>query len=126
MTPEQQRIAIAEARGWTNASWSIHFGLRAVVPESQGFHLEQIPDYLYDLNACHEMEKNIPEGQFRKYASELMDVCGNHPVGCIPDYPEDLLRLFHLVHATATQRAEAFLRTIGKWSPSPHQPGSDK
>lgn len=66
---------------------------------------QQPPNYCGDLNAMHEAEKTLgdfsmpmeAETKMAKYWDELakFDTC------CI--------------HATASQRAEAFLRTIGKW-----------
>lgn len=57
------------------------------------------PDYLNDLNACHEMEKALSLDQKIQYDKHLAE----HPdVG-------------FTWGATAAQRAEAFLRTIGKW-----------
>ena len=99
MTPEQQRIAIAEACGWKPDKR----GLGWLSPH--GYYSPE-PDYLNDLNAMHEAEKIIPRqlfhvdywqkgyGRFQQILSGLT----------ITPYS-----------ATASQRAEAFLRTIGKW-----------
>ncbi len=57
-------------------------------------------NYHGDLNAMHEAEKVLTKEQEDEYTVTL----------CIEVQPEP--RLFH---ATAAQRAEAFLRTIGKW-----------
>lgn len=98
MTPEQQRIAIAEACGWTTK----HKGLW--VERLQTY--AALPDYLNDLNAMHDAEDWIPHhlshidywqkgyGRFQTLLAELT----------ITPYS-----------ATASQRAEAFIRTIGKW-----------
>ncbi len=59
---------------------------------------ELIPDYLNDLNAMHQAEKVLTKDEATTYA------CGKLRGG-----------LFDAVHATASQRAEAFLHTIGKW-----------
>lgn len=92
MNPEQQRIAIAEACGWEP------------IPEGH-FHPDNpigqtMPDYLNDLNAMHEAEKVLTNEQLEVYCNILHKP--NHGV-------------YWAIHATASQRAEAFLRTIGKW-----------
>lgn len=53
-------------------------------------------NYCSDLNAMHEAEKNMCKQEFFVYLRKL-------PIG--PDS----------ITATAHQRAEAFLRTLGKW-----------
>jgi hypothetical protein len=97
MTKEQQRIAIAKACGWNSKSdFQINANLRYhatwVESENRGFF---IPDYLNDLNAMHEAENSLlSTGKLEE------------------DYYYAIDRSFR---ATAAQRAEAFLRTIGKW-----------
>ena len=98
MTPEQQRIAIAEACGWKPDKR----GLGWLSPH--GYYSPE-PDYLNDLNAMHDAEEMLigdePEN------SELWcDFQTNLVIAC-PAYLS--------YHATASQRAEAFLKTIGKW-----------
>lgn len=99
MTPERQRIA------------------EAISPEGQRGHpLDergeevQPPDYLHDLNAMHEAEKSLNEKQQEEYFYELFGVCGIDPTE-----PAAPVLIFKALHATAAQRREAFLRTIGKW-----------
>jgi hypothetical protein len=103
MTPEQQRIAIAEACGWSYRKtefctywWNDEVN-KTLPPNDDGFR--PCPDYLNDLNAMHEAEKVLTIEQQRRYAAEL----GRSYDGS-----------FLHVTATAAQRAEAFLRTIGK------------
>lgn len=62
--------------------------------------------YTSDLNACHEMEKTLTNGQWLIYEYALQS-----PSAMRGDYHHR-----HIIHATAAQRAEAFLRTIGKWT----------
>jgi hypothetical protein len=94
MTPEQQKIAIAEACGiGSEDQWG------RLYKTPQGV-VRDCPDYLNDLNAMHEAEKVLMENDphaYGCYSCELYEQYGN------------------TVHLTATQRAEAFLRTIGKW-----------
>jgi hypothetical protein len=88
MTREQQRIAIAEACGWKT-------GYR----DPEAWH--PLPDYLNDLNAMHEAEKAMNNNDWWKFVEHLTNICGGGTALGIS--------------ATASQRAEAFLRTIGKW-----------
>ena len=93
MTPEQQRIAIAQACGW----W---------ISESLSIWQHKTkdgapPDYLNDLNAMQQMEKAMNNNDWWKFVEHLTNICGGGiALG---------------ISATAPQRAEAFLRTIGKW-----------
>jgi hypothetical protein len=95
MNKEAQRITIAEACGWKT-------GYR----DPEAWH--PLPDYLNDLNAMHEAEKVLGEKRIRSYAFTLAQVLDTSPTVDLDDQ-------FLNIHATARQRAEAFLRTIGKW-----------
>lgn len=104
MTSEQQRIAIAEWCGWAIHDSSIMFGRH-----KDGCRSATLPDYLSDLNAMHEAEKVLDttnggpkSGDCLRYAycRELYKL--------VPEWMQPF-------RATATQRAEAFLRTIGNW-----------
>lgn len=121
MTPEQQRIAIAEwcgikCKSCNNTGILNKFGDKqyAEIRSSQPHWLKvwpdkepdiaclhnSLPNYLNDLNAMHEAEKKLLNS---KYAIHLRNVTGHK----YTDPP--------LWHATAAQRAEALLRTIEKW-----------
>lgn len=111
MNKDNQRIAIAEACGW----YEIHYyGTENNGPESDinplrlvGKRSKQgvgswavicsVPDYPTDLNAMHEAEKMLTADQWYEY-DRLMP-----------------LRDPQKMHATAAQRAEAFLKAIEKW-----------
>ena len=116
MSPEAQRIAIAEACGWVreytnvqtwnaglNSSEGGYEPIRTMLFRRKGkcFSAENLPDYLNDLNAMHEAEKTLTyaQGGRMTVCIERMNCAGYGP------------QLF----ATAPQRAEAFLRTLGKW-----------
>ena len=98
MKPEKQRIAIAEACGWTEISDWKAAGINGQHPTEPW--TDVIPDYPQDLNAMHEAEKVLTREQEKEYAYQLEAAC------CPLEYGW---------HATAAQRAEAFLKTIGKW-----------
>jgi len=107
MSPNEQRIAIAEACGWTNIR-EREFG-RGLVGEHPTIKTHAgIDDYLNDLNACHEMEKHL--GQLRSgiYSCELRKIISKF--NSEPPY----VNSFEW-HATAAQRCEAFLKTLGLW-----------
>jgi len=106
MNPEAQRIAIAEACGWKSPKhpevieaikdWphSRDRGIWWMKPNSKEFAwLTDVPDYLNDLNACHEMEKVLDGSQILSYLVLLQ-----------PNW-----------FPTAAQRCEAFLITLGLW-----------
>ena len=112
MKPEEQRIAIAEILGWTQIThnnYDHRTYRRELVGQTPNGVTNQtiLPDYLNDLNAMHEAEKlirsklNKRNGQVYAYLyeSELSNLTGGEPI-----------------YATAAQRAEAFLKTIGQWN----------
>jgi hypothetical protein len=105
MTPEQQRIAIAEACGWTEIISTPHDPMPPKGRECKGANWgKPIPNYLNDLNAMHDAEKAMNNNDWWKFVEHLTNICGGGTALGIS--------------ATASQRAEAFLRTIGKWEES--------
>ncbi len=104
MNPEAQRIAIAEACGWTRFTPGT---IQYTAQRSDG-KWDLIPDYLNDLNAMHEAVKSLPQNMMPRYFSCLCSVvsCGIAIYG----YSQ-------ATEATAAQRAEAFLRTLNLWKP---------
>lgn len=82
---------------------------------------EPLPDYLNDLNAMHEVEKLLTEDKKYDYGEHLRASSGNvGPKG--GHFTPNGFGCFQLAHVTATQRAEAFLRAIGKWQDEPTNP----
>jgi hypothetical protein len=122
MKPEQQRIAIAEACGWT-AREDIENFWRAVDASGNMTHElwmsesnvweAGIPNYLNDLNAMHDAEKVLTKANWGGYAAELYRITDAHNHGISPNH-----HWLAVAFSTAAQRAEAFLRTIGKWEES--------
>jgi hypothetical protein len=104
MTPEQKRIAIAEALGYTHVRIikaiegppDIGIGHHPTKPHS-------VPDYLNDLNAMHEAEKVLTEEQRIDFI-DWLGVCGDF-------YTE----AWSMTHATAAEHAEAFGRSLKLW-----------
>lgn len=112
MKPEAQRIAIAEACGWV-------FSAAAQVWYPPGLHPAQnvfghaMPNWPADLNACHEMEHWL-EFECKQWFGE------EGSLGSAPEaYMNHLQEIVKnddwcFCGATAAQRCEAFLRTVGK------------
>jgi hypothetical protein len=103
MKPEEQRIAIAEACGWTEVDWNGVYQDWLGVPPNEERDRHPIPDYLNDLNAMHEAVETLrgKDGpQWFDFQRTLMIQCGSW-MNCI--------------QASAAQRAEAFLRTLNLW-----------
>ena len=110
MSPEKQRIAIAMACGWTDirrqrlyAGDQDLYGTKLKGAEK---HRNRLPDYLTDLNAMHEAEKVLTEKGVNEWWSYVAFINRHNPR---PFGTETA------VHATAAQRSEAFLRTLGFW-----------
>jgi hypothetical protein len=116
MKPEKQRIAIAEACGWKmhdhpdclakKEGW-VSRGWETWVMNPSGLLVfkHDIPNYLNDLNAMHKAEMSrvdMEDGRFIVLFREYLHTILGHD-GSLA------------IHATGIQRAEAFLRTIGKW-----------
>lgn len=95
MTNEQINIAIAEVSGdiIIKGEWTTEEIIQCGA-------IREIRNYCRDLNAMHEAVNTLNEEQKEKYFFNLMCVFGNWPKA---------------IQATAKQRAEAFLRTLGKW-----------
>jgi hypothetical protein len=99
MTDKQINAAIAEACGWKDIFEHPEFGLMGVAKDTHGCRTG-IEDYTHDLNAMHEAERVLAGMQQGYYWGYLQHITDNG---------------FEQLHATARQRAEAFLRTLGKW-----------
>ena len=87
MTPEKQKIAIAQACGILN----------------------DCPDYLNDLNAMESAECVLSPDQYKLYVKNIAKA--------LPPYTSDTAAFAYnaVLHSTAAERAKAFLRTLGKW-----------
>ena len=105
MTEEQINIAIAEACGWNNDDIERGYTLCQFS--------ESVPNYCNDLNAMHEAEATLNYEQGEQFEDELCDICVCDMENRHKEYP--LPFRFAVAHATAQQRAEAFLKTINKW-----------
>lgn len=116
MTPKQQQAAIAKACGWKGISpeyltgyapWRPTPYSERVMGDLESIPIDPLPDYLNDLNAMNEAESilnTMEHGEFREQLARLAGFNGLNIDGA---------RAY--VSATATQRAEAFLRTLNLW-----------
>ena len=91
MINEQINKAIAKACEWNNKPVVRTNGRGSV-------WVTEWPDYCADLNAMHEAEAKLSLEKLYKLEAHLKQMAG---AVCF--------------RATARQRAEAFLKTLGKW-----------
>ncbi len=114
MTPESQRIAIAEACGWERREPdNLYPEVRWLDPKDTSQWRSDyarrdidLPDYLNDLDAMHEAEKVINPKQKPVYCSELRKLT------VTPNSNSE----WKMLHATASQRAQVFLMTLELWT----------
>jgi hypothetical protein len=111
MTDEQINAAIAEACGWTECRLVAKVVLSVLrdpvaygIPPNGTYEFACL-NYCTDLNAMHEAEKVLTGLNRHAYCDALLDA--------VPDSPD---HLWEVLTATARQRAETFLLTLGKWS----------
>ncbi len=110
-----QRIAIAKSVGWKQVricpcSMSLPRGENP--KDNYDYHL---PDYLHDLNAMHEAAMTLRLHQRNEYCVELRKIIMRDATVEQQDPDTGHLTDHAFYQATAAQRAEAYLRTIGKW-----------
>jgi hypothetical protein len=117
MTPEAQRIAIAEVMGEINVRFTSpgHCIASSGQVEGRFWGTHGVPDYLNDLNAMQSAVMSLDGADRISFAASLYDVSvpqddrfKDHFIG----WPQAEL----MINATAAQRAEAFLKTINKWT----------
>ena len=96
MTNEQINAAIAEACGWKAVCVDGDSGYYKGFDNGAELRPD-LPDYCNDLNAMHEVEETLPDGELWTMKYNLPSQGGLE------------------FRSTARQRAEAFLRTLGKW-----------
>ena len=96
MTNDQINKAIAKACMWTKR------GKHGVLYKTAWGWKYNCPDFCGDLNAMHEAEKACRVDRNWIYLNRL-----------------DLVCRVDAVYATARERAEALLHTLGKWEVQP-------
>ena len=111
MTDQQINQRIAEACGWTDihdsGPWHNHtlWGYPPIKPGQGGNAYKYLPNYCTDLNAMHDAEKVLAPKNWNRFSEKWWNYYHHLLDGDVQK----------TIHATARQRAEAFLRTIGKW-----------
>ena len=105
MTDQQINQAIAEACGIVGKD---QYG---PLYQTEDGWVVDCPDYCTDLNAMHEAEKVLYYEQAESFADIMYNLCADQNSKLENPMPW----IFAICHATAGQRAEAFLRTLGKW-----------
>ena len=124
MKNEQINIAISEARGivgpfenrWIKEvemegglTGYESYGLTGFVKDELVF----VADYCNDLNAMHEAERTSTIFKSWRATKAWMDnLCICSDLGRLPESAPDWA---FVLQASAAQRAEAFLKTIGEW-----------
>ena len=128
MTPDEMRIAIAEVCGYKKVECPLSSlgGGSPCKPKPMTYWADEcwggdtigLPDYLNDLNACAEMVKSLSIGQRSVWPMHLREIVARDGKG--QENPDTgLLDDTHFYNATAPQRCEAFLRTLGLWKETP-------
>jgi hypothetical protein len=110
MSPEAQRIAIAKACG------------KRMDRPATGWHdlgcdcreCYPLPDYLNDLNAMHEAESAKDFHHNQRWIECLVDV-GLRATALTLEKTNGWDWALVCARSTASQRAEAFLRTLNLW-----------
>ena len=99
MTDEQINLAMADAMGWRKED-----GVYVWTANGIDCTCDELWDWANDLNAMHLAEKIMTKAQWGDFVEHLTT-----DFYSVSDAWKDAC------HATARQRAEAFLRTLGKW-----------
>jgi len=119
MNTEAQKTAIAIACGWKYTDndpdqypyWLAPKGdWRYENPLDANLFPKAFPNYLNDLNAMNEVEKTLSKEQWLVWLDKMATI-----LKLRADVPWDYKDAIAVARSTAAQRAEAFLRTIGKW-----------
>ena len=108
LTPEEQRYEIAELCGYTN----LGEGLLDSEPTfwgTMGGKQIELPDYLNDLNACHEFEEKADQDL---YWPTLWEVINDAEFPLCENQGQFIDALTCVGKATAEQRCEAFCLTM--------------
>jgi hypothetical protein len=132
MKPEEQRIAIAEACGWTTIGRIDQYDPPVGFPAGKltvAGNQRSLPDYLNDLNAAHAAALELVGGdigrdlnarhQLRVFVRLLMGLTNPRYA---PDWPDcDSYSSFSVLHLmlglSADKICEALLRTLNLWKP---------
>lgn len=112
MTDQEINAKIAEACGWEDVA-PLKENLNVWIGKHGGYY-QNLEEYCNDLNAMHEAEETLTLEQWDFMFGYLVSIRWKNTS---EDERRGLGSQKHLspARATARQRAEAFLRTLGKW-----------
>ena len=124
MSPEKQRIAIAEACGWKcaghpdqiAATGDFQFAYQFVInPNGEIVTHYSIPDYLSDKNVMQIVKQTLwDKGLMREFANLLVVIiCCAKGISWSKITTDD--RQMFIANVTAEQEAEAFLKVLRLW-----------
>jgi hypothetical protein len=102
MKTDEKRIKIAEACGWKLVTNDPDYQPYWLSPNGNMAGTDcgvRIPNYFHDLNVMHDAEGILTLSEEQLYFETLHETAGN--------------TMFY--RATASQRAEAFGKTLGLW-----------
>lgn len=114
MNLEKQRIAIAKVCFKDYYELACDLGNECYYDcvDAHNDMMARIPDYPRDLNACRDAWWTLNNQQQHDFWAELLEITTRDK-----SYNK-VLYAWEAANATAAQRCEAFLRTIGKWEGS--------
>jgi len=140
MSPEAQRIALAEARGWmlcqarpsmiNDKPWISGMNpspdvIETIIPcdgssprkpNESDYGYETLPDYPIDLNAIHEVEQMLSREQRELYIIWLSSITQNRPFKSYhKNHSDTPWMVWFVATATAAQRLEALVKTLNLW-----------
>ena len=109
LSAEEKRVKVAELCGYTKVDTFMpkHNGMLQPYSVcgrhplmSDPYDREELPDYLNDLNACHEFEAGLDDPTFCRYLDNVILVT----LGTVQG--------IRILSATAEQRCKAFVLTM--------------
>ena len=113
MTDSEINIAIARACGWKDRPDPFYTDKLAWTHDEGATWVStcDLPDYCHDLNAMHEAESYLLNDPtlWGEYVRKVFWIQSESPI------PAKDTMVGLSIHATARQRAEAFLRVKGLW-----------
>lgn len=113
MTDQEINIAISELCGWTCCEPKPQVKDSPFARWAKGDEIREfrnLPDFCHDLNAMREAMLALNCLHRNRFVFELMGV-----LNIRDDQSPEPSDMFEFANATARQRAEAFLLTLGKW-----------
>jgi len=116
MSPERQRVVIAELHGYDGIfkdedAVVCGFKMSEFERSINGVVSQPIPDYLNDLNAIHEAILKLPEDLHNEFHRQLYILTKPTPF-------DMWQHNWAFITAGPEVLCEALLRTIGKWEKS--------